>query len=98
MHEDPLTILGLESAGNAEDVRARYLELVKRHTPDRDPEGFARISRAYDQLSDPVERLKQLLFSYPPIPPWQWIAADVLRRQMANRRIPTSVLLRLGKT
>lgn len=46
--------LPLESPGDA--IRARYRELVKRCPPERDPERFARLRRAFELASDPRAR------------------------------------------
>jgi curved DNA-binding protein CbpA len=38
---------------------------VRRHPPDRDPEGFREVREAYALLSDPEVRLTQRLFGRP---------------------------------
>jgi curved DNA-binding protein CbpA len=55
-------ILGLTSDCNEAELRARYLQLVRESPPDRDPERFARIRAAYDELRDPVAVIERKLF------------------------------------
>jgi len=51
---DALQTLGLEpDEREPKRIRRAYLRQVKRHPPERDPEGFQRIRAAYDALSDP---------------------------------------------
>jgi DnaJ-class molecular chaperone len=45
-------ILGIDEAAGDKDIRDRYLELVRQHPPERDPETFQRITRAYEALKD----------------------------------------------
>lgn len=52
---DPLARLGLEAGATPEQIRARYLELVKQHPPERDPDRFAEINAAYKMAENPVE-------------------------------------------
>lgn len=54
--EDPYRILGVEPDADADAVRKAYLRAVRRHPPERDPEGFSRVRRAYELLSDPARR------------------------------------------
>jgi len=60
---NPYDILGIPRTADDEAVRKAYLELVRRHSPDRDPVRFQQISRAYEQLKDEDSRLRYDLFS-----------------------------------
>ncbi len=60
---DPHEVLGLPRDATDEAIRARYLELVKRHTPERDPERFAAVRAAYESLKDVVARVKSRLLT-----------------------------------
>ncbi|MFV2067708.1 MAG: DnaJ domain-containing protein, partial [Pirellulales bacterium] len=60
--DDPYQVLGLDRSCEAAEIRSRYLTLVRQHPPERDPERFAAIRSAYDELRDPIERLKKDLF------------------------------------
>ena len=44
-----------------EAVRAAYINAIKKHPPDHDPDAFERIRDAYAALRDPLLKMKQLL-------------------------------------
>lgn len=54
--------LGLAPGASDEEVRRRYLDLVRRHPPGRDPERFQRIAAAYEALVDERTRVRSALF------------------------------------
>lgn len=64
---DPWSELGLSPGASADDVRARYVELVKRHPPDRDPAAFERIRDAFEAASDPRWRARERILGPPPL-------------------------------
>jgi curved DNA-binding protein CbpA len=59
---DPYKVLELPLTADEETIRRRYLELVRRFPPDRDPQKFAEIRSAYEALRDRDERLRKQLF------------------------------------
>lgn len=89
---DPFDVLGVPRNSTPDQLRARYLELVRQFPPDRDPERFAEIRQAYDAANDP-QRLwvERLIDSQGP---------DFLEmldlRPRKPRRIPTDLLLAAG--
>ena len=93
---DPYEVLGLEPGSGDAAIRRRYLELVRRHPPDREPERFAAIRTAYDQLRDPVVRLQSMLFSSDSGDTLDAVLADVERR-LGTARIPVTILLSLAE-
>lgn len=63
---DPYLILGLrEDAGDAA-VEAAYLEGIKRFPPERDPQRFEALRRAYETLRTRRGRLAYELFDVSP--------------------------------
>jgi DnaJ-class molecular chaperone len=60
-------VLGLEPGSDADQIRARYAALVKKHPPDRDPEAFQRIRDAFARLEDPRIGASERLFGPPPL-------------------------------
>ena len=42
--------LGLEKGASQEDIKRAYFKLVRRHSPEKDPEGFRKIRKAYEEL------------------------------------------------
>ncbi len=59
---DPYATLGLPADADDDAIRRRYLELVRQNPPERAPEKFAAIRKAYDSLRDLDTRLRYRLF------------------------------------
>jgi curved DNA-binding protein CbpA len=59
---DAYLVLGLPVDSDDATIRRRYLELVRQFTPERHPERFAAIRRAYESLRDLDTRLRHRLF------------------------------------
>jgi curved DNA-binding protein CbpA len=59
---DPYHILELPPDSDDDAIRRRYLELVRRFSPERYPEKFAAIRSAYESLRDLDTRLRYRLF------------------------------------
>jgi len=93
---DPYEVLGVGPQSGDAEIRRRYLDLVRRHPPDREPERFAAIRGAYDQLRDPVVRLRARLFPLESGDTIDAILADVGRR-LQTARIPVKTLLSLAE-
>lgn len=54
----PFAILNIpESAVDAE-VRAAYLDAIRRHGPDADPQRFTQIQAAYSEIKDSAARVR----------------------------------------
>lgn len=96
---DPYEALGLPRHADEAEIRKRYLELVRQFPPDRAPERFAAIRAAYDEVRDPVRRLRAQLFEVATGDSLDALAADLrarLREQLA--RPPLDVLLALAES
>jgi DnaJ-class molecular chaperone len=93
---DPLYVLGVSASAGQDEIRRRYLELVRQHPPDRDPKRFAQIRAAYDELSDPVQQVRKLLFDMDSVDSIDSVIED-LHGRLRLRRIPTDLLLSLAK-
>ncbi len=93
---DPFQVLGIAMDATEEDVRNRYLELVKKFPPEREPEKFREIQSAYEAARDPVElagRLVAATCSDDAPPTWQ----SVIQRFSAQPpRSSLSFLMSLG--
>ncbi len=50
--------LGVSPDASDQEIRARYLELVRRYTPEKDPRRFQEISEAFEQTKDLRARLR----------------------------------------
>lgn len=58
----PFLVMGLHHDVGDDEVEQRYRELVHEHPPDRDPNGFARVRRAYEALRTRRDRIECRLF------------------------------------
>ncbi len=93
-HDDPLKVLGLPRHASEQEVRRRYLELVRQYPPERDPLRFQQIHAAYKAAEDPLLLAKCLLTS-DDSPPREW--NEIINEQKAIApRLGVSVLLSLG--
>jgi DnaJ-class molecular chaperone len=93
---DPYEVLGLPRGSGEEEVRRRYLELVRQFPPDRAPERFAEIRGAYEKLRDPVVRVESRLFAPQSGGSMTALAADVVRR-LQTARLSVRTLLSLAE-
>jgi len=59
---DPYQVLGLPPESDDAAIRQRYLELVRRFSPEHHPDKFAAIRSAYESLKDLDTRLRHRLF------------------------------------
>jgi DnaJ-class molecular chaperone len=64
MADDPYKTLGVDKSASADDIRAAYRKLAKKHHPDLNPgnkaaeEAFKKLTAANDLLSDPEKRAR----------------------------------------
>ena len=54
--------LGLSPTASREEIRKRYLELIRAHPPSREPEHSQRIVAAYEALRDERSRVETTIF------------------------------------
>lgn len=59
---DPYAVLGAHPEADDDAVRKAYLELVRRFSPDANPEEFKRVSHAWEQVKN--ERLRMLHYLF----------------------------------
>lgn len=62
--ENPYTVLGIPKNALPEEVKKAYFSLIRRHPPEKDPQGFKRIRLAYDSLRDIDKRSQTDLFLF----------------------------------
>lgn len=67
--EEAAARLGVQPGADDEALRAAYLEKVRQHPPDREPDLFESIRDAYEQLRDPALRAGQVLDGSNPAQP-----------------------------
>lgn len=92
---DPYAVLGLAGDADLAEIRRRYLDLVREFPPDREPERFATIRAAFDEVRDPARRLHSRIFRSSTTDSLDAIAADI-RARLAQERLPLDALLMLS--
>jgi curved DNA-binding protein CbpA len=83
----PYEILSINSSSDDKTIRNAYLQLVKEHLPDKDPEKFKKIVEAYETVKDENRRLKYYLFNKE-LPVDYPFEALVLHVKNIEKRIP----------
>ncbi len=58
---DPYDVLGVQPDASDAEIRRAYFSGVQRHPPERDPEGFKVIRKAFEMLRDPRARARHFL-------------------------------------
>ncbi len=82
-------ILELDLNATDEEIRKRYLKLIKRHTPEKDPDRFQEITSAYEQIKTPRARIRGKLFGALSV-------SDTEEALLSLRRARTPVRRRAG--
>jgi hypothetical protein len=59
--EQAAAILGVAASADESQLRAAYLQKLRQHPPDRDPELFEQIRDAYEQMRNPNVRAQAVL-------------------------------------
>ncbi len=59
---NPYDVLGIDASASDDEVRGRYLALVRCYSPEHEPEAFQRIQKAYETVASESARLRFLLF------------------------------------
>lgn len=91
---DPFRVLGVPREASEEEIRSRYLQLVKQFPPEREPERFREIRAAYETARDPLA-LADCLLEPPSETPPRW--SEVIAAQEANPPpLTVELLLSLG--
>jgi len=91
--DNPFAILGIETGASEEEVRQRYLALVKQFPPETHAEKFREIHQAYESAKDPLVLAEQLLDAPARIPEWNEVITQQKKRPPA---ISAQLLLALG--
>jgi curved DNA-binding protein CbpA len=89
----PHEVLGLSASASLDDLRCRYLELVKQFPPEREPERFRKIHQAYSACCDPLTQAKRIMDSHPVTRDWNELLEEEAQRPP---RLGVEALLSLG--
>lgn len=89
-------VLDLDSDCTEEELRRRYLELVRQFPPEKHPEKFSEIHSAYEKLSNPLEHLESELFEIATKDSFEKVLA-ALDESTEKQRFSTATLLEMGR-
>ena len=78
-------VLGLSPSASREEIRQRYLALIRAHPPSREPEYSQRIIAAYDALKDDRSRVETAMFGMARYGDFE-LALDALVQARPHRR------------
>ncbi len=84
----PYGVLGLPRNASEEEIRKRYLELVRAHPPSRAPRRFQKVVAAYDAIKTPAARVESHLFGAVRYETFEDALADVEDTADLGRRVP----------
>lgn len=59
--EEAMALLSVGEDASAQTLHGAYLQMIRKHPPDRDPEMFEKIRNAYELLRDPAIRARRVL-------------------------------------
>ena len=90
---DPYVILGVDRNASEQEVRQRYLALIKLNPPETHPVKFREIHQAYESAKDPLILAQRLLSPPKRIPEWDDVIAQQ-EKQPPN--LKANLLLALG--
>ena len=93
---DPFEVMGLSPGAGEDEIRSRYLQLVREFPPDRAPERFAAIRAAYDDLRNPMRRIEAQMFSLHTHDSFEALVGD-LRATLLRPDLPAETLLLLAE-
>ena len=80
--------LGLAANASQAEIRRRYLDLVRRHPPSRDPARFGRIAAAYEALQDDRSRVRTAIFGIAAYSDWELALDALVNARTAARKAP----------
>ncbi|MFI5379665.1 MAG: DnaJ domain-containing protein [Tepidisphaerales bacterium] len=75
--DQAMRLLGVSAEAGEAEIRAAYMENVRRHPPDREPELFEQLRDAYELLKDPRTRARRVLAGPDPTAPLASMLDDI---------------------
>lgn len=84
----PYLVLGLLPDVSEEDIRQRYLQLVKEYPPERSPERFQQITAAYEVLKDERTRVETAILGVTRYEDFELALKDLISARPPKRRCP----------
>ena len=71
---NPFTVLNVTETADDDVIKKAYLQQVREHPPERDPERFQTIRTAYETIKTRRDRLRYRLFQHPMPDPAELVA------------------------
>ena len=84
----PYLTLNLPPGASQEEIRQRYLALIRTHPPSRDPDRFQRIAAAYEALQDDRCRVRTAIFGISTYSDWELALDALVQARTATRNAP----------
>ena len=81
-------VLGLSPSASQEEIRRRYLELIRAHPPSREPEYSQRIIAAWEALKDERCRVETAIFGMARYGDFELALEALLRARPRRRATP----------
>lgn len=81
-------ILGVDPKAGDREIRDRYLALVKQYPPERSPEDFMRINRAYERIKDNRSRIRANIMGLTDYRVWSDALDDLAGSIRPERKSP----------
>jgi len=84
----PYLTLDLAPDASEDEIRRRYLQLVREHPPGRDPKRFEQIAQAYETLKDERTRIHAAIFGSAEYADMETALMALVRARSQKRRSP----------
>ena len=81
-------VLGLPLSATQEEIRRRYLELVRAHPPGKEPERFQQITAAYEALKDERSRVDTAIFGMASLGDFELALKALVQARPTQRNMP----------
>jgi len=89
--------LGLDFNASDNEIRQNYLNLVRKHTPEQDPDKFHQITEAYEAVKDERSRINESLFGIFKINDVKSEINSIINAKQINRkRVGLKTLIRFS--
>jgi DnaJ-class molecular chaperone with C-terminal Zn finger domain len=93
MHS-PYHVLNVSEQADDTSVKQAYLQQIKNHPPERDPQRFREIQQAYELIKDNESRLRHALFYWPNLE-FEQLLDHAFQHENASQPMPTEDFLKL---
>lgn len=89
--KNPYTVLQVLSSATDTEIKEAYVKLVKKYPPERSPERFKEIRKAYETILSSKDRIAFTLFSVEEVTP-EHLMEDFFHKEQRNRVAPGELI------